>query len=565
MVIENSRVFVPRSKIIKDVDNDANGKPLIYEGSKRFYNPNQRLALTREHIEEIIRCKNDIVYFAENYCYIVSLDEGEHIIKLYEYQKRMLRHIISNRFTVNLQSRQTGKSTIFSIYVLWKSIFENDHASLMTSVSDENAKEIFVDRLINMYSLLPKFMKPTYLEQNKHKLVLTNGGKILSYKIKQNLGRGNTYNFILADEMAFYRQKLWEEWYTSTYPTLTSARITETKLAIVSTANGLNHFFELWDNANKGVNLYKPLKISWREKPWKSNEEMEKFKSETIAQIGLKRFQQEFDNEFLSASNALLSSEALTQIEPMKPKKFFFDNKLRIYQDAIPGHQYLLIADLGEGVGADSSVLNVIDISTKPFEQVAVYQDNKTSVNLIPDIMMKISKVYNNALIVSEFASAGMYVNNKLWNDLEYEYLYYDSDAGVPGIRTNKQNRQVGVLNLKELLENGMLTVNDSESLKELSNFIKQNDKYQGVEDHDDIVMTLVLFAYFITTDYCKGTYNIDWVENFRLQQVQKNFGGAEELQEAQVNEVYDFEGMMVYASENDETEDEKWGKSRGW
>ena len=369
-----------------------------------------------------------------------------------------------------------------------------------------------------------------------------------------------TYNFILADEMAFYRQKLWDEWYTSTYPTLTSARIVEIKFAIVSTPKGLNQFDEMWCNAVKGINLFKPFRALWTEKPWKNQEEMDKFRIDTIAQIGKKRFDQEFNCEHISSSNALLSSNALSQIEPIDPIRFFFDRKFKIYREPIQNHNYIIVGDLSEGVGADSSVLNIIDISMKPFEQAAIYKDNKTAMHLLPDIMIKLSKMYNNALLIPEYASSGVYVCNKLWNDLAYEFLYYDNESNIPGIRTTKLNRQIGILNLKELMENGMLTVYDADTLKELSNFIKSGGRYEGVEDHDDIVMTLVLFGFIVTTQYFKDLYDISWIENFRLQQSKKLFNGNELNISDKEEEYNDFQGMMIYQN-NQDNDDIEFGE----
>jgi hypothetical protein len=60
-------------------------------------------------LKELVKCKNDIVYFAETYFYIMSLDGGVQHLKLYPKQRELLQAFIDNNRTVVLASRQTGK------------------------------------------------------------------------------------------------------------------------------------------------------------------------------------------------------------------------------------------------------------------------------------------------------------------------------------------------------------------------------------------------------------------------------------------------------------------------
>lgn len=63
-----------------------------------------------EWIIDLEKCKKNILYFAENFFYIVNLDEGRQKIKLRPYQKRILRALRDNRYVVLLASRQSGKA-----------------------------------------------------------------------------------------------------------------------------------------------------------------------------------------------------------------------------------------------------------------------------------------------------------------------------------------------------------------------------------------------------------------------------------------------------------------------
>jgi hypothetical protein len=64
---------------------------------------------TPEMVSELKKCKENVLHFAENHFYIVNLDEGKQKIQLHSYQKKALRMIRDNRFSLFLFSRQSGK------------------------------------------------------------------------------------------------------------------------------------------------------------------------------------------------------------------------------------------------------------------------------------------------------------------------------------------------------------------------------------------------------------------------------------------------------------------------
>lgn len=81
----------------------------------RYYNNNENLPINEEYewttdlINEFKKCKDDVIYFAENFFYIVTADEGKKKITLHDVQKDAINAIIDNRYSVICASRQIGK------------------------------------------------------------------------------------------------------------------------------------------------------------------------------------------------------------------------------------------------------------------------------------------------------------------------------------------------------------------------------------------------------------------------------------------------------------------------
>jgi hypothetical protein len=81
----------------------------IYMNNPSLPTPEAEFEWTPEMIQELKKCKENLLYFAENYFYIINLDEGKQKIKLHPYQKKALRMIRDHRFSLFLFSRQSGK------------------------------------------------------------------------------------------------------------------------------------------------------------------------------------------------------------------------------------------------------------------------------------------------------------------------------------------------------------------------------------------------------------------------------------------------------------------------
>lgn len=99
------------------------GKKLVanpfYENNMKLLKGDLVFQRTQEEINEWVKCKNDIVYFAEKYCKLMT-PEGIKNVNLRDYQKRYLKHLEENRLSIYLACRQCGKCNSFIINVLVK-------------------------------------------------------------------------------------------------------------------------------------------------------------------------------------------------------------------------------------------------------------------------------------------------------------------------------------------------------------------------------------------------------------------------------------------------------------
>ena len=186
---------------------------------------------------------------------------------------------------------------------------------------------------------------------------------------------------------------------------------------------------------------------------------------------------------------------------------------LLVYKQPEKDHDYIMTVDVSKGRGQDYSTFNLIDISVRPFAQVAVYRNNTISPLLFPNIIYKYAKGYNDAYVVIEANDQGGVVCNGLYYDLEYENVHVSSSikANAIGIEVNRKVKRLGCSAIKDLLENKKLDIIDENTIMETSTFVAKGQSYEASDgNHDDLMMNLVLFGYFTSTQYFGDMTNIN-------------------------------------------------------
>lgn len=451
---------------------------------------------TQEEVIEYSKCMNDPAYFARTYCKIINIDDGLVNFDLYPYQEEMFQHFEDNRFSIVLACRQSGKSISSVAYLLWHAIFHSEKTIAILANKGATAREM-LSRITLMLENLPFFLQPGCKALNKGSIEFSNNSKIIAAATSGSSIRGMSVSTLFLDEFAFVENDA--EFYTSTYPVISSGKTS--RVIITSTANGVGNVYQkIWEGAIQGVNEFKPFRVDWWDVPGRDEE----WKRQTISNTSEMQFEQEFGNSFIGSGDTLIDAEYLLKLKS-KPYKTITSDNVIIYKEPEKDHQYVMTVDVAKGRGQDHSTFNVIDISINPFEQVAVYRNNLISPILFPNIIYKYANSYNKAMVVVESNDAGQVVCNGLYHDLEYENMFVESSikANSLGLTMTRKVKRIGCSSFKDLIENLKLNIVDQETIREISTFSARGQSFEAsAGNHDDLVMNLVLFSYFVGTSH---------------------------------------------------------------
>lgn len=483
----------------------------VYLGNPNLKKANTPIEFTQDQVEEFIKCKTNPVYFAKNYIKIVSLDEGLVPFKPYKFQEKLIEKFHNNRFNICKMPRQTGKSTTVVSYLLHYAVF-NDNINIAILANKSSTAKDLLGRLQLAYENLPKWMQQGILSWNKQSLELENGSKIIASSTSASAVRGGSYNIIFLDEFAFIPNNIADQFFASVYPTISSGK--STKVIIVSTPHGMNHFYRMWHDAERKKNEYVPTEVHWSEVPGRD----QKWKIQTIANTSDQQFKVEFECEFLGSVDTLISVSKLKTLvydDPIKTNK-----GLSVYHNSKDESNYLITVDVARGIGEDYSAFIVYDISNIPYQVVATYKNNEIKPMLFPNIIHEVAKSYNMAYILAEVNDIGDQVASILHYDLEYENVLMCSMRGRAGqivgsgfsgkrsqlgVRMTKAVKKLGCSNLKLLIEDDKLLTTDYNIISELTTFIQRNQSFEAEEGcNDDLAMCLVIFAWLVAQDYFK-------------------------------------------------------------
>ncbi len=463
---------------------------------------------TKDQLQEYIKCSNDPVYFAKTYLKVISLDDGLIPFQLYPYQEEMFKHFNENRFSIVLACRQSGKSISSVAYILWYVCFHSEKTVAILANKGAVAREMLA-RISLMLENLPFFLQPGCKALNKGSIEFSNNSRIIAAATSGSSIRGLSVNLLFLDEFAFVERA--NEFYTSTYPVISAGR--ETKVIITSTANGIgNTFHKIWEGAIQRVNEFSPFTVNWWDVPGRDEE----WKRQTIANTSQLQFDQEFGNTFFGTGDTLVNAETLLSFRAKPPKKVFEGGDLLVYEEPIKGHDYIMTVDVSKGRGQDYSTFTVIDIGTRPFKQVAVYRNNTISPILFPNIIYKYANLYNEAYVIIEANDSGQLVCQGLYQDMEYENIHMESavKADRIGIEMNRKVKRIGCSGIKDILENRKLDIIDEETILEVSTFVSKGQSYEASDgNHDDLMMNLVMFGYFVSTQYFSDMTDINLKE----------------------------------------------------
>ena len=490
---------------------------------KNSYNGNENLKqigyviqYSGEQVQEILKCKDEPIYFIKKYCKIVSLDSELLVdFDLYSYQENFINLINDNRRVISMQPRQMGKSQTVAAYILWYSLFNNNKTVAILAYKADASMEI-LSRYQLMYENLPLWMQQGIKTWNKGDVELENGSKVITAATSNSGIRGKSVNLLYVDEVSIVPNNIAEEFFTAIYPVVSAGETT--KIILTSTPLGYNHFWKFWNEAEQGNNGFVPLRVHYSEHPKRNTE----WADEQRKILGEIKFNQEVLCQFLGSSHTLISAETIARLSSVP---FIHSNEcLDIQEEPSKERSYFIVVDTSRGVERDYSAFTVIDTTEYPFKLVAKFRDNKISPLLYPNMVVKVAKDYNDAYILVEINDIGQQVADIIHNDLEYEnMIWVSSDVRYGqvmstsgrnarlGLRTTSQVKRIGCSTLKSLVEENKLLIFDGDVISEFSTFVESKGSFSADEGYnDDLVMTLVLFGWASNEPLFRDLMNAD-------------------------------------------------------
>ena len=532
----------------------------IYLGNPNLKKANTTQEFTEDHVKEFLKCKDDPVYFTEKHIKIVNVDEGLVSFDMYKFQKKLLKNFHKHRFNICKMPRQTGKSTTVVSYLLHYAIF-NDNVNIGILANKAATARDLLGRLQLAYENLPRWMQQGIIAWNKGSMELENGSKIIAASTSASAVRGMSFNIIFLDEFAFVQNHLADDFFASVYPTISSGK--STKVIIVSTPHGMNHFYRMWHDAERGQNEYVATEVHWSEVPGRDA----KWKEQTIKNTSKQQFAIEFECEFLGSVDTLISAAKLKALVYEKPIEQ--NGKLSVYERPFKGRDYIVTVDVARGISKDYSAFIVADITEFPYKVVATYRDNEIKPMLFPSVIHEVATAYNDAYVLCEVNDIGDQVASILFYDLEYENLLMVAmrgragqivGSGFSGVKTqlgvkmSTVTKKVGCSNLKTMIEEDKLIFCDYNIISELTTFIQRKQSFEAEEGcNDDLAMCLVIFSWLVAQDYFKEMTDSDVRK--RIYEEQKN---------AIEQDMAPF-GFVLDGLEDDEvvdTEGDRWKKA---
>ena len=489
----------------------------VYLGNPNLKKANVAQEWTKEGLEEYSICMKDPIYFIQKYVRIISLDEGLISFKLYDFQKEMVGTFHNNRFTICKLPRQSGKSTTIIAYLLHYILF-NPTVNIAILANKAAVARDLLGRLQLAYEQLPKWLQQGVMSWNKGSLELENGSKILASSTSASAVRGGSYNIIFLDEFAYVPANVAEQFFSSVYPTISAG--TTTKVIIVSTPHGMNMFYKLWVDAENERNSYVPIEVHWSEIPGRDVA----WKEETIKNTSQSQFNSEFECEFLGSIDTLITPARLRTLAYKDPIQS--NAGLDLYEKPKENHTYVLTADVSRGTSNDYSAFIVFDVTEMPYKIVAKYRDNEIKPLIFPSKIYDVARAFNQAFVLIEINDIGEQVANAMQFDLEYDNMIMASMRGRAGqvmgggfsggraqlgVRTTKSVKKTGCSNLKQLVEDSKLIVEDYDCINELSTFIVKGHSFEADEGcTDDLVACMFLFAWATDQTYFKELTDVD-------------------------------------------------------
>ena len=494
---------------------------------EKFYMGNQNLpskgtiiSYTPEQIKEMEKCAKNILHFGEKYFYILNVDEGKIPIKLYKAQKRVLKKMMENRFFCLLASRQVGKSTLMTIYILWLANFFPDQRIILVANKESTAIEIF-SRVRMAYEMLPNWLKSPVIEYAKTSMELENNSRIGITTTTGTAARGQSVSCLLIDECAFIEPHLMDPFWASVFPIVSSSK--KAKVFMCSTPNGTgNLFYDIYTGSIEGKNGWSNDKILWNEIPGRDEKWVKEIKGGLASE---EKWSQEFECQFLNSGTGSMSEESYNYMKSFisDPVEVLMDGKYKIFEHYQEGRIYVAGVDTAEGIGGDFSCIKILDITDlKEITEVAEYYDNTISVSEFANKVYEILCHWGKPLACIERNNQGGQIVDRLGLDMGYmdkivcwgSKLAGRKNTQLLGMIASRNTKYNAVANARYFYNDKIaVQFKNEDSLNEVfKDFVKlPNDSWGAISGkHDDRTMALVWALMVLHDDIVEQYFTVD-------------------------------------------------------
>jgi hypothetical protein len=392
-------------------------------------------------LKQLIENRQNPIKWMEDNLKIQHPAHGIIPFKLYDFQKKVIKLFLQKHFIITLKSRQIGMSTIVQAICLWSALHYSNYNILIISAGQRNASS-FLGKIRNMYEYLPNNEWKLKLEtDNKQSLTFSNGSKITAIPATRSASLGESINLLVIDEAAFIERV--EEVYQAAYPTISRAFKSHAGkpygIIIISTPNGTSGtggwYYQMYEGALNKTNKYVPVKIHWSAVP----EYDEEWYLDQCSQLNwnYRSIAAELELSFVSSGNTYIPGQILDSIGTVDPIAKDLNDNLWIFEKPIPGEVYVAGVDVAYGDRKDSSTIQILKAST--LEQVAEYDCNTIIPDDFADIVIDLTRRYNNCLVNIERNAVGKVLIDKI--------LYKTNGVGINLFRNKKPSELTDDIN----------------------------------------------------------------------------------------------------------------------
>lgn len=561
------------NELIKLIDDGYTIKNSpFWENKPEWRNGNLVFEYTEEEILEIKKCSQDIIYFANNYCYAMT-DDGIQNITLRNYQEDVLRDFQDNNKCVFLSCRQIGKTICSGIFLVWYLLFNFDKNILVLANVGDTTREI-IEKIKVIISNLPFFLKPGIIKNDQMTMKFDNGCRIFGKNTTKTAALGFNIHLLFIDEAAHIHPNFIEPFWRSVYPTLSASK--NGRIVMTSTPNGMNKFYEIYQGAVDKRNEFHPIRVDWWQVPGRD----EAWREKEIANLGSEEdFNQEYGNQFLASSKLLLDGSTLTGMKKVVSEFKWVEiddlNDTLVDYEHLRWHpkfdldnikdtdQFVFTIDTSNGGGGDYSVINIFKLIPTPLAmiqkkiqytdeadffslmQVGIFRSNRQSIEelqvIIETLLYKVLGE-DRVKIVLEMDFKGnllyekMTAHNNFYEDIFIHTKHSQNAIRLnPGTKLNPKNKLEYCVMMKKLVKSGRIITYEKHTFDELSAFgIDKKGSYSSQNGHDDIAMTLVNLTVFFDSpqfyEMVENAYDtLDDKYKRAIEEKLKNMGGDED------------------------------------